>query len=167
MPVMQAIVDRPSTRHVPAEMPFQRGTLPARKSSSHGQNGVATRLSDTVATARTMEDLEVARAAVEQRLLERDQAKDKAGVCEKAVDAARRESDESVRAMDALDLSLQEVRRSIDAHTAKLTPEPGSLLAFIRESDDPMWAHASKLIDETLIHRTDLSPSVVDLSASG
>lgn len=138
------------------------------------RNGMAMRegeinqnIRNPVATARTMEDLEVARAAVEQRLLERDQAKDKAGVCEKAVDAARRESDESVRAMDALDLSLQEVRRSIDAHTAKLTPEPGSLLAFIRESDDPMWAHASKLIDETLIHRTDLSPSVVDLSASG
>lgn len=141
-----------------AEIASERNVMAKREGE------ISQSIRNPVATARTMEDLEVARAAVEQCLLGRDEAKDKAGVCERAVDAARGESDESVRTTDALDLSLQEVRRSIDAHTAKLTPEPGSLLAFIRESDDPVWVHASKLIDENLIHRTDLSPAVLDLA---
>ena len=138
------------------------------------RNGMAVRegeinqdIRKPVATQKTLDDQEVARAVLEQIQIERDDAMAKAGGCEKAVGVARRESDEAVRAIDALDVSLQEVLRSIDAHTAQLTPEPGSLLAFIRDSDDPVWAQASKLIDENLIHRADLAPSVVDLASDG
>ena len=65
-----------------------------------------------------------------------------------------------------LSASQKALLAHIDALTAQVTPEPGSLLAFIRASDDPVWPHASKLIAEGVIHRTDLSPVKLDIPAA-
>lgn len=115
-----------------------------------------------VATPEALEAQEVARAVFEQRQQELDDARDAANAAERTVNDARTHADESVQAVQGLERALQDLMRSIDNHTSQLTPAPGSLLAFIRESDEPQWVHASKLIHESLIHRSDLAPEFLD-----
>lgn len=79
---------------------------------------------------------------------------------------ARGELETAIKALEGLEASQKALLDHIEALTAQVTPEPCSLLAFIRASDDPVWPHASKLIAEAVIHRTDLSPAMLDIPAA-
>lgn len=118
------------------------------------------------ATQKTLDAREEAAGVLEERRQDRDDAKDTVNACEREESQARAALDAAIRLLEDHEAAQKSVLTSIDALTAQLTPEPGSLLAFLRDSDDPIWPHASKLIAEELIHRTDLSPSVLDIPAA-
>lgn len=139
-----------------AEIAIERNRMAVREGE------ISQTIRNPVATQKTLEEREEASAALEQRQQEKDEASDKVLDCAKAEAAARGDLDGKVRVVEGYTNTLQAVMAQIDTLTAKLTPQPGSLLAFIRESDDPVWTHASKLIAEDLIHRTDLSPVLLD-----
>ena len=143
-----------------AEIALERNRMAVREGE------ISQLIRHPVATPEALEAQQVARAVFDQRQQDLDDAREAARVAEKGENGARNQADESVQAVQGLERALQELMRSIDSHTAQLTPEPGSLLAFIRESDDPQWVHASKLIHESLIHRTDLEPGLLDATDS-
>lgn len=115
--------------------------------------------------SETLAAQEEAVAILEQRRQDYDAAKDAASGREKDEAQSRRELEAAIGALEGLEASQKALLDLIEALTAQVTPEPGSLLAFIRASDDPVWPHASKLIAEAVIHRTDLSPAMLDTRA--
>lgn len=59
----------------------------------------------------------------------------------------------------------EEEQKLVDAQSkaqAKLTPPLGSLLEFIRGDDLGIWSSVAKVLDPSLLHRTDLKPSFSD-----
>lgn len=136
------------------------------------RNGLAMRegeINQTIrnpsATQDTLDAREVAAGVLDQRRQDQDDAKDTANERERDESKARMALDAAIRALEGYEAEQKSVHSSIQALTAQLSPEPGSLLAFIRDSDDPVWPHASKLIAEGLIHRTDLAPMMLDIPA--
>lgn len=134
------------------------------------RNGLATRegeitqkIKNPAATEETLAAQEEAGAILEQRRQDFGAAKDAAADREKDEAQDRRELEAAIRTLEELEASQKSLLANIEALNAQLTPEPGSLLAFMRESEDPVWPHASKLIAEAVIHRTDLSPAMLDI----
>lgn len=88
-----------------------------------------------------------------------------------AAEAARREQEKSLAsaraaAEQALD-KVAQVDRAIAANgveTAEvqqqLTPPRGSLLEFLRTTDEELWADGAKLLAPELLNRTDLNPRI-------
>lgn len=143
-----------------AEIAVERTGLATREGE------IAQKIRNPAATQETLAAREEAEAILEQCRQDRDTAKDTASDREKDESQARWELEAAIRALEGLEASQKLLLANIDALNAQLTPEPGSLLAFIRESDDPVWPHASKLIAEGVIHRTDLSPVMLDIPAA-
>ena len=143
-----------------AEIAVERNRLATRE-------GVITqKIKNPAATEETLAAQEEAEAILEQRRQDHDTTRDTALAREKDESQARRELEAAIRALEELEASQKSLLANIEALNAQLTPEPGSLLAFIRESDDPVWPHTSKLIAEAVIHRTDLSPVMLDIPAA-
>lgn len=138
----------------------------ARTGLATREGEIAQKIRNPAATEETLAAREEADAILDQRRQDRDTAKDTASDREKDEAQARSELEAAIRAVEGLEASQKALLAHIEALTAQVTPEPGSLLAFIRESSDPLWPHASKLIAEGVIHRTDLSPVMVDLPAA-
>ena len=140
-----------------AEIAEERNRLATREGE------IAQKIRNPAATEETLAAREEAEAVLEQRRQDRDTAKDAASDREKDEGQARGELEAAIKAVEGLEASQKVLLAHIDALTAQVTPEPGSLLAFIRESEDPVWPHASKLIAEGVIHRTDLSPVMLNI----
>lgn len=143
-----------------AEIAVERNRLATREGE------ITEKIKNPAATEETLAAREEAEAILEQRRRDHDTAKDTALTQEKDEAQARGELEAAIRAVERLEASQQSLLANIEALNAQVTPEPGSLLAFIRESDDPAWPHASKLIAEAVIHRTDLSPAMLDIPAA-
>ena len=143
-----------------AEIAVERNRLATREGE------ITEKIKNPAATEETLAAREEAEAILEQRRRDHDTAKDTALTREKDEAQARGELEAAIRAVERLEASQQSLLANIEALNAQVTPEPGSLLAFIRESDDPAWPHASKLIAEAVIHRTDLSPVMLELPAA-
>ena len=143
-----------------AEIAEERNRLATREGE------ITQKIKNPAATPETLAAREEAEAILEQRRQDHDTAKDTALAREKDDSQARGELEAAIRAVEGLEASQQGLLAHIEALTAQVTPEPGSLLAFIRASDDPVWPHASKLIAEAVIHRTDLSPAMLDIPAA-
>lgn len=118
------------------------------------------------ATTETLEAREEAETILDQRRQDLDGAKETASHKASELSQARTALDLAIRTLEGHELQQKAVAAHIASLTAQLAPEPDSLLAFIRESADPVWPHASKLIAEHLIHRTDLYPSLVASQAA-
>lgn len=143
-----------------AEIAEERNRLATREGE------ITQKIKNPAATPETLAAQEEAGAILEQRRQDYDAAKDTALAREKDEGQARGELEAAIRAVEGLEASQKALLAHIEALTAQVTPEPGSLLAFIRESTDPVWPHASKLIAEGVIHRTDLSPVMLDIPAA-
>ena len=143
-----------------AEIAKERTRLATREGEINQQ------IKNPAATDETLAAQEEAEAILEQRRKDFDAARETALARDKDEAQARGELEAAVKAVEGLEASQKALLDHIDALTAQVTPEPGSLLAFIRASDDPVWPHASKLIAEAVIHRTDLSPVMLDNPAA-
>ncbi|PTT21615.1 ATP-binding protein [Acidovorax sp. HMWF029] len=143
-----------------AEIAKERTRLATREGEINQQ------IKNPAATDETLAAQEEAEAILEQRRKDFDAARETALARDKDEAQARGELEAAVKAVEGLEASQKALLDHIDALTAQVTPEPGSLLAFIRASDDPVWPHASKLIAEAVIHRTDLSPVMLDIPAA-
>jgi hypothetical protein len=143
-----------------AEIANERTRLATREGEINQQ------IKNPAATDETLAAQEEAEAILEQRRKDFDAARETALARDKDEAQARGELEAAVKAVEGLEASQKALLDHIDALTAQVTPEPGSLLAFIRASDDPVWPHASKLIAEAVIHRTDLSPVMLDNPAA-
>ena len=143
-----------------AEIADERNRLATREGE------ITQKIKNPAATPETLAAQEEAEAILERRRQDHDTARETASAREKDEGQARRELETAIVALEGLEASQKALLAHIDALTAQVTPEPGSLLAFIRASDDPVWPHASKLIAEAVIHRTDLSPVMLDNPAA-
>jgi hypothetical protein len=143
-----------------AEIADERNRLATREGE------ITQKIKNPAATPETLAAQEEAEAILERRRQDHDTARETASAREKDEGQARRELETAIVALEGLEASQKALLAHIDALTAQVTPEPGSLLAFIRASDDPVWPHASKLIAEGVIHRTDLSPVKLDIPAA-
>ena len=143
-----------------AEIAKERTRLATREGEINQQ------IKNPAATDETLAAQEEAEAILEQRRKDFDAARETALARDKDEAQARGELEAAVKAVEGLEASQKALLDHIDALTAQVTPEPGSLLAFIRASDDPVWPHACKLIAEAVIHRTDLSPVMLDIPAA-
>lgn len=143
-----------------AEIAKERNRLATREGE------ITQKIKNPAATPETLAALEEAEAILERRREDHDTARETALARDKDEGQARGELEAAIKALEGLEASQKALLDHIEALTAQVTPEPCSLLAFIRASDDPVWPHASKLIAEAVIHRTDLSPAMLDIPAA-
>lgn len=143
-----------------AEIAKERNRLATREGE------ITQKIKNPAATPETLAALEEAEAILERRREDHDTARETALARDKDEGQARGELETAIKALEGLEASQKALLDHIEALTAQVTPEPCSLLAFIRASDDPVWPHASKLIAEAVIHRTDLSPAMLDIPAA-
>ena len=77
-------------------------------------------------------------------------------------DKARRLADSALARVTVVEGHQTRISNQLADAQARLTPPPGSLLAFLRALPTPLWADSAKLIDPQLLNRCDLEPELAD-----
>lgn len=145
--------------------PLRLGEIDAQRNELLGKRGEANQQQrNPVASDAAIEQQREADAMLEVRRQEHDAAKDRAAELSGAAEQARRAVDSALDTQRNAQSELDHSRRAMEGLRERLTPKEGSLLAFIRDSQDPAWEDASKLIPEGLIDRTDLAPFMLSAS---
>lgn len=87
---------------------------------------------------------------------------------QKAQADAQHTAKQTSQALEQLKATIDRAHDRLQELQAQLTPEEGSLLAFLRKHDEAGWADAARVLAPELTRRTDLAPDILDdASATG
>lgn len=105
---------------------------------------------------------EDASKAVSERNDELIKAKDATKVASESRSLLKDELEQSSGLVSSLRSALESCQIELDDLEKELTPAPGSLLAFVRQSDKDKWSELVKVVNPALIRNTSLSPQAIE-----
>lgn len=110
--------------------------------------------------------IEIKQDAVQQVATTLSSAEKNANIKERAVEKLQRESATLDQRIQVTTSALAAQQDKIQGIQRSNTPDPDSLLHFLRSTRTDWGVHIAKVINPELLHRTDLHPQAVDLSQS-
>lgn len=145
--------------------PLRLGEIEAQRKELLGKRGEANqRQRNPTPSEAAIEQQREAEAMLDALWQKHDAAKDRASELSVAAEQARRAVDSALETHRNAQSALECSRAALERLSKRATPKEGSLLAFIRSSQDPAWEQTSKLIHEDLIDRTDLEPFTLSVN---
>lgn len=139
-----------------AQIPEEIGALNIQV----GELSATTR--NPVASIQSVEALKAARSSVSTSRSEQGVASKELLTAQAAERTCQFESKQATDRLTSLGQQILNIDADIEGLSAKLDPAPGSLLAFFRSIDPPLWSDAAKVIDPTLLDRKDLAPHIAN-----
>ncbi len=154
----QQKIDEESLKRSPrlAQIPDEIGALNIQV----GELSATTR--NPVASSQSVEALKAARSSVSTSRSEQGVASKELLAAQAAERTCQFESKQATDRLTSLGQQILNIDADIEGLSAKLDPAPGSLLAFFRSIDPPLWSDAAKVIDPSLLDRKDLAPHIAN-----
>lgn len=116
------------------------------------------KLKNPTASDATRADLKAAEVEANRWTDETTKAKREVSRTREIHEHARQATDAALAEVQNLEQESISVGAQVAQLQASLTPEPGTLLEFIRSGETSMWANTAKVLEPTLLARADLYP---------